>query len=260
MAKKQVNNDLFIFNGFGIKPTNTFISAGTDYYIPNIDSTNGDLVNVVEAAFQKSYGLTIDELNDIKTFICEALTNNDKYHDNATEIIGKNLHNILHLYLALRSYELECVREDNGDINSYFIEDVYYFVENYLRFDKNDTPGILVNTLDHLFINSGIKVALHKNDAGLYVNKSGMGNRGWDVRAQLVDEDYGGYVHLSCAFTMNTKKEKPRLIFCGDKITQMMIVEVKHYNNVEVDEETYNKLMASSERGDAAFGSSDVKH
>ena len=26
-----------IYNVFGIKPTNTFVSAGTDYYVPNID-------------------------------------------------------------------------------------------------------------------------------------------------------------------------------------------------------------------------------
>ena len=26
-----------IYNAFGIKPTNTYVSAGSDYYIPNID-------------------------------------------------------------------------------------------------------------------------------------------------------------------------------------------------------------------------------
>ena len=33
--------------------------------------------------------------------------------------------------------------------------------------------------------------------AGLYVNKSGKGNCGWDVRACLVDEDYAGFVSAS---------------------------------------------------------------
>ena len=32
--------ELKIFNAFGITPTNTFVSAGTDYYVPNIDESN----------------------------------------------------------------------------------------------------------------------------------------------------------------------------------------------------------------------------
>ena len=135
---------------------------------------------------------------------------------------------------------------------------------------------------DTLFINSGIKIALDTvlsdqvapnpsnvvnmlrmlgiGVAGLYVNKSGMGNKGYDVRACLVDEDYAGYVHLSMAFTKDTENVKNKNIFCGDKLTQMMLIPVFHTEYQEVGEEEYNKLMEESNRGDDGFGSSDVKH
>lgn len=256
------NAILNFYNGFGITPTNTHISAGTDYYIPNIDSLDADKLKIVEEAFIKSFNITKEELENIMVMFCEVFSTLRKTNKNIppSKKIAKNIHNILHLYFALQSYELENIRIANGDINGHFIEDIYYFVENYLRFDNKYTPGICANLNDHLFINSGIKIALNKNDAGLYVNKSGMGNKGWDVRACLVDEDYSGYVHLSCAFTKNTHNEKSRTIFCGDKITQMIIITVKHYIYNEIDNKTYNELMKNSERGSDGFGSSDVKH
>ena len=41
------------YNAFGIKPTNSFISAGSDYYIPNI-ITDEQKEKALEA-FKKSY-------------------------------------------------------------------------------------------------------------------------------------------------------------------------------------------------------------
>ena len=133
-----------------------------------------------------------------------------------------------------------------------------------------------------MFINSGIKVALDTvlsdkvapnpqnavnlfrmlgiGVAGLYVNKSGNGNKGWDVRACLVDEDYAGFVHLSMSYTKETIEDKQNIIYCGDKLTQMMLIPVFHDEYIDIDEEEYNKIMANSKRGDKGFGSSDIKH
>ena len=41
------------YNAFGIKPTNTYTSAGTDYYIPNLDTP--EKVEKAYKAFEKSY-------------------------------------------------------------------------------------------------------------------------------------------------------------------------------------------------------------
>lgn len=230
------------YNGFGIKPTNTHISAGTDFYIPNIQY-DYEIDNAFNA-FQKSYNKTADELQVLLLHIEEVLTD---IHDKAI------LMNILHLYLALQSYDIEEYEIENG-----YTSGIDYFINNYLIFDKDCKPGICIRKDDTLFINSGIKLNLMNNTCGLYVNKSGMGNRGFDVRAQLVDEDYSGYVHLSLAYTKHTHKKQ--YVYCGDKVTQMMVFEIKHTEWVELDEENYNKNMEDSKRGDNGFGSSDVKH
>ena len=90
-------------------------------------------------------------------------------------------------------------------------------------------------------------------------NKSGKGTKGFSVRAQVVDEDYSGYVHLSNAYTKDNKDDG--IIYVGDKITQMVvlpIILVNKCNELTIDE--YKELMKNSKRGSSAMGSSDVKH
>ena len=87
----------------------------------------------------------------------------------------------------------------------------------------------------------------------------GIGDWGFSVRAQVVDEDYSGYVHLSNAYTKNN--EDDGIIYVGDKITQMVILPiilVNKCNELTIDE--YKELMKNSKRGSDAMGSSDIKH
>lgn len=228
--------ELKIYNGFGITPTNTHVSAGTDYYVPNIDEKNLDMVERALSAFEKSYGQTREELLIIRQI----------FLDNG---ILYNLTNIMHLYLALYSVKM-------ADLSKYGRID--YFIKHYLVYDSKGTPGVQLQLNDTLFINSGIKVALPHGYAGVYLNKSGKGNAGFDVRAQVVDEDYTGYVHLSQAFTKDA--DFKNVVYCGDKLTQMLILPVLHTTPVEVSESDYMAEMAGSQRGDDGFGSSDVKH
>jgi dUTPase len=132
------------------------------------------------------------------------------------------------------------------------------FMQKYIVFDDNNIPGIKLPLNSTLFINSGIKVALEPGTAGIFLNKSGKGNAGFDIRAQVVDEDYAGYVHLSVAFTKDSTVNN--IVYCGDKLTQMVILPVLHMDPVEVDENEYDDIMKDSARGADAFGSSDVKH
>ena len=255
-----------IYNSFGIKPTNSFTSAGSDYYIPNLDTPE----NIEKAfkAFEKSYKQTSE---DIKTLNEQFNIVINELHP---EIPTYQIPNMIHLFLALYDIFLEERKQYSQ------IQGVYLFVDEFLVYDKNnDKVGVKVRVNDTLFINSGIKIALdtvlqeHGNEevdifralnigvAGLYVNKSGMGNKGWDVRACLVDEDYSGFVHLSQAFTKETLEHSTQnIIYCGDKLTQMMLIPVFHTSYNETDENEYNKIMAESNRGDNGFGSQDVKH
>lgn len=228
--------ELKIYNGFGITPTNTHVSAGTDYYVPNIDENNLDMVERALLAFEKSYGMTREEIIEMRQYFIDS-------------DITLHLTNIMHLYLALYSAKMT-------DLSRYGRID--YFIKNYLVFDVNGVPGVQLQLNDTLFINSGIKVALPHGYAGVYLNKSGKGNAGFDVRAQVVDEDYTGYVHLSQAFTKDA--DFKNVVYCGDKLTQMLILPVLHTTPVEVSESDYMAEMAGSQRGDDGFGSSDVKH
>ena len=253
------------YNAFGIKPTNTFTSAGSDYYVPNIKNKAQE--EAALKAFEKSYKKTADEINHlVKTF---EIFQNKEYKN--------NIINLVHLYLALYDVQLEA--EKAKDENQAII----HFLRDFVVYDEEkDTVGVKVRLNDTLFINSGVKIALDtvlsdKNDpnishiinilrslgigvAGLYVNKSGKGNGGWDVRACLVDEDYSGFVHLSQSYTKDIIKDGPNIVYCGDKLTQMMLIPVFHDEYIDTDEDEYNKIMANSKRGDSGFGSHDIKH
>ena len=257
-----------IYNGFGIKPTNTHVSAGSDYYIPNIDDFN--IVQVMNAteAFKKSYSVTAEDLEAIRSYIEQQYEDTDETNQITNTIL---------LFLALGNKNLDELK------NHSWADAIDYFYNEYVVFDKNGNVGIKLKLNDTLFVNSGIKVALDtvmedksvypfQDDtinrlrllgigvAGLYVNKSGKGNAGFDVRACLVDEDYSGYVHLSMAYTKDLFEDGKNIVYAGDKLVQMMLIPVFHTEYEEVNENVYGKIMADSNRGDSGFGSSDIKH
>ena len=231
-----------ILNEFGIRPTKTFTAAGYDFYIPNITRSVEDSDFILNA-FSKSYKKSVEELKnliDSLTLQVDAVYGEEK-------TTGQEM-NILLLYLSLDSAALK-VSEDP----------VETFVDNYLIFDDSGKPGIRPIVLDHVLFNSGIHTALEHGKAGIFFNKSGKGVKGWDVRACVVDEDYTGFVHLSLSYTK--MDDEDGIIYVGDKITQMLIINVDSESEAEeVDKETYNALMNGSQRGSDGFGSSDVKH
>ena len=258
-----------IYNAFGIKPTNTYTSAGTDYYIPNLDTP--EKVALAYKAYEKSYGKTIEEVRDIARKINLIL------EDKKSNIPVEQVPNLTQLFLAIYDPELEEAK------NTSMLMTIDYFISEFVVYDeKNNKVGVKMHLNDTLFVNSGIKVALdtvlsdktgpnptHLVDlfrllgigvAGLYVNKSGNGNKGWDVRACLVDEDYAGFVHLSMSYTKEVIENKQNIVYCGDKLTQMMLIPVFHDEYIETDEDNYDKIMENSQRGDKGFGSSDIKH
>lgn len=236
------NQDLNIFNDFGITPTTNFTAAGLDFYIPNLD-TQEKVDKWIKAISNKFEPLYLDELFGKVSLYTTY---------NGKQLPDTTIWNIVQLYISLDSCYLKCDLDD-------FDDKVSAFVDEYLVFDKNGNPGMRLQPLDHTLFNSGIKVALPHNTAGIFFNKSGKGTKGFSVRAQVVDEDYSGYVHLSNAYTKDNDDDG--IIYVGDKITQMVvlpIILVNKCNELSIDE--YNELMKNSKRGSDAMGSSDVKH
>ena len=235
--------NLKILNVFGITPATNGISAGMDFFVPKFNGMEKS--DKVLEAFAKSYDLDKSYMeNIIDRLILEvSAVFGSEYAEN-------NELNLLQLFLCLDSPMF-----DNNTLSD---ENVGIFVEEYLCFTKDKTPGIYMQLDDHIKINSGIKVALDHNCCGVFFNKSGRGTKGFDVRACVIDEDYSGYVHMSLAYTKDNDFDGK--LYCGDKLVQLLILPVEHTEAKEITEDEYNKLMDKSERGDKGFGSSDVKH
>lgn len=257
-----------IYNAFGITPTNTYVSAGSDYYVP--DLKDEDKWDIVLEAFSKSYGVSDEDVDRVLELM----------YTLAPECMKDNIVNLVHLFFATYNSELEELKQYD------LARAILIFLDDYMVYDEEkDVVGVKLTVGDTLFINSGIKIALDTTlvdptvengvadarpvellrslgigVAGLYVNKSGKGNAGFDVRACLVDEDYSGYVHLSMAYTKDNIDEDKAIVYCGDKLTQMMLIPIFHTQYEEVSEDEYNTIMNGSQRGDSGFGSSDVKH
>lgn len=231
-----------ILNEFGIKPSFNHVAAGADFYIPYFDVDKKD---IAFEAFTKSYKITITDVNNVYNAIRFFLSNKNVIFNE------KSLINIVHLFLGL----------DSAAINSYdnLPDQVRLFINRYLVFDSKNRPGIAMELNDAVLINSGIHVALNPGTAGVFMNKSGKGNAGFDVRAQVVDEDYTGFVHCSLAFTKDTEN-KSRIIYCGDKLSQMLILPIIHEEYEETSPEEYYEIMSDSKRGENSFGSGDEKH
>lgn len=229
-----------VFNGFGIKPSKSYSAAGWDFYVPNI--TDPVQKKIAFETFAKSYNKNSSDLKNVLERLKNELVKRGIEDRFETHDI-----NLLHLFLSV-----------DGSIMRTSQNKVETFANYYLIWNDDNVPGLDLHCNDHIFINSGIKVALDHDVAGVFFNKSGRGNKGFDVRAQVVDEDYTGYVHLSKAYTKdNTTDGK---VFCGDKLTQMLLLPIAHKDECEeLDATEYDKLMSGSLRGDNGFGSTDKK-
>lgn len=231
-----------IYNGFGIKPTKSYAAAGWDFYIPSVKCPDEETQKRMYEAIKKSYKKTDKQMQIIFERLEKELTlfrMEDRYRDWK-----------MTLALLFLSVDGAIMRSSQNKIVT--------FVNYYLTWNEDGVPGIILHCNDHIFINSGIKIQLDHDTAGVFLNKSGRGIKGFDIRAQVVDEDYSGYVHLSQAYTKDNTTDG--IIYAGDKITQMLLLPLIHKDECEeLTDDEYMKYFINSERGDNGFGSTDNK-
>ena len=155
-----MNSNLKIFNSFGITPTTNFTAAGLDFYVPNLD-TDEKVQKFVEA-------ISSGKEPRVKYEDLEFIYNTISLHLEADNIVlsSNDIWNCVQLYISLDSESIDFYAET-------LEERVIEFVNEYLIFDDNMTPGICLRCNDHVLFNSGIKVALDHNTAGIFFNKSG---------------------------------------------------------------------------------------
>lgn len=237
-----MHNRLTIFNEFGITPKVSFDAAGQDFFIPVLDNSN--LQNKALNAFEQSYNRTEEELTNLSSHIITELS----YIINKQTALQIYV-DVLHLFLALDTQLITNKHDDDITKLNNFLDSRFIY--------EDGKVGMVVCFGDHIKINSGIREALPESTAGVMLNKSGRGTQGFDVRAQVIDSDYSGLVHLSLSYT----KKTPSKIFCGDKFVQQLILpiwQVAEFNEVTRDE--YDNIMKNSSRGSKGFGSqNDVK-
>lgn len=124
----------------------------------------------------------------------------------------------------------------------------------YSRDNENDKFYVELMPHQRILIPSGVKVNVPEGYGLIAFNKGGIAvNRGLDIMACVIDEDFQGEVFLNL---VNTSYSKVR-IYNGDKIAQAILLPV-FYDKVEVVDE--DKLYESeTERGEGMLGSTGVK-
>lgn len=236
--------DLFIYNEFGITPTKNFTAAGYDFFIPKIVETEDNVWDILNA-FCASYKINEDDIRRVYNRLSSHVVMTYDTDNDAPSMFNNDTSlNILHLYLATNKYK------------NYTDSSIEKFVENKLIFDRNGVPGVKAELGDYFLFNSGIRVKLNEDTAGVFFNKSGKGNQGFDIRACVVDEDYAGLVHMSAAYD----KDRPCELYCGDKFVQFVILPIVKTELKETTKDEYFKMHENSQRGADGFGSSDIKH
>lgn len=243
MSKK-----LIIWNEFGETPKTSFTAAGVDFMIPHLTNKTEEQRQAAFGAFEKSFDVSSETMCTLISETRRLLI--EKIGD--AVLAEQNIPDTIHLFLALDSIA-------NRNHHNTIVEKLQDFCAHRLLYDKKkNAVGLWLDFGDQMKINSGIHEALPHEFAGVYLNKSGMGNKGFDVRSQVIDEDYTGIVHLSISFC---KDMKSPAIYAGDKVIQQLIIPIYLVDFIEeVSEDTYKELMKDSNRGDKGFGSQDVKH
>lgn len=253
-------------NVFGKIPTKNYEAAGYDFYIPNIDDSNKELVNgKVVPAFCGTYGLDEEQLRQICGLI--QIIAEDKYYADADDeyaeqyneikdVLNANKWNCCHLLLGVSVKSNLPVIDERGVPLSY---NITKFVYDNLVFDINKrVPGVVLRKGDSLFVNSGVKEKIPPNYAGVFFNKSGRAANGYDVGSCVVDEDYTGYVCMNVHFRSGVMNNSS--IYCGDKLLQQLVLPLYKGDVNETGEDGFAVLVNGSKRGDVGFGSSNEIH
>lgn len=258
---------VYFYKTFGIVPTKNYEAAGYDWYIPNIDDNDKEMLdNFVKPALKESYGINENQLKELIAYLKTNV--NDRfyldidddeetlaYNKKARECFSHNIYNVVLLYLSYVAKTKTWLDTFNNPL----VYPVMSFVHTNLLFDiEKGVPGIKLSKDNTLLINSGVKEIVPTGHAGVFFNKSGRGSSGYDVRACVVDEDYTGYVHLNVAFT--GQDSSTSIVYCGDKLLQQLILPLYKSGSEQISEDLFNKLTSKSLRGSAGFGSSNEKH
>lgn len=113
---------------------------------------------------------------------------------------------------------------------------------------RADTKEVLIEAGKEYSFCTGVAIEIPKGWAGLVTPRSGLGvNKGMTLKntVGVIDSDFRGYIKVTCTFT------ETFWMSAYERIAQMVVVP--HY---PVTELLVVSKLASTDRGDAGFGSS----
>ncbi len=116
--------------------------------------------------------------------------------------------------------------------------------------DLHATEAVTIEPGARASVGTGIAIAIPAGQAGLVLPRSGLAARSGIALVNapgLIDAGYRGELRV---LLLNTDREAPCGIAVGDRIAQLVLIEVQLPQTVEVEE------LPSSDRGAGGFGSS----
>jgi dUTP pyrophosphatase len=115
--------------------------------------------------------------------------------------------------------------------------------------DLRSVTDVVVAPGERVMVPTGLAVAIPEGHAGLVLPRSGLASKHGLTLSNapgLIDAGYRG--EILCA-VVNLDREEPVSIAKGDRIAQLVIVEVPHVRPTWMDD------LPASSRGEGGFGS-----
>lgn len=164
-------------------------------------------------------------------------------------------------YLRDKNHEelAALIEEDPGNVE--LMDRVLLYISHQYRakwtFEQWDatcyygSEGVQVRPGESILVPTGIRTMFSPMTYGEFENKSGMGSKGWQVGAKVIDEDYTGYVHIN----LHNVSDHDNYVVPGQKLSQLIERPVVTYDAPEeIPADEYFAAMSGSTRGSGAFG------
>lgn len=121
--------------------------------------------------------------------------------------------------------------------------------EHAAGYDLFSCENVLIKPWSRVLINTGVKLEIPERHYGRIASRSGLGVKGFDIGAGVIDSNYRGEIKVVFINSTNTEKQ----INIKDKIAQIIFEKYYDFSFEQVEE------LSKTERGELGFGSSDKK-
>tara|TARA_B100000482_G_C12603935_1_gene296370 strand:+ start:632 stop:1051 length:420 start_codon:yes stop_codon:yes gene_type:complete len=115
-------------------------------------------------------------------------------------------------------------------------------------YDLFACEDVIIKPWSRVLINTGVRLEIPEGYYGRIASRSGLGVKGFDIGAGVIDSNYRGEIKV--VFINSTYTEKQ--ISVKDKVAQIIFEKYYEFSLEPVQE------LSKTERGELGFGSTDV--